>query len=107
MERPQLTANALKKDLQMVDESIISVHLNISQIGARNLSMRCGLSWHHTSWCIGHAEGRGIKDHPYFQVFCLPLQYILCPSNTPALSASNTIVIPNDDVFINQFTYNV
>jgi hypothetical protein len=107
MERPQVTTSALKKGFQMVNESIISVPLTISQISAWNLSMRGGLSWHHTSWCTGHAERRAIKDHPYFQVFCPPLQCNLCLPNTPAFSASNTDVIPNDVVFINQFMYNV
>jgi hypothetical protein len=106
-EKPQLTTSALKKGFQMVNESIISVPLTISQIHAWNLRMRGELSWHHTSWCTGLAERKAIKDHPYFQVFCLTIQCILCLSNTSAFSASNTGVILNDVVFINQFMYKV
>lgn len=45
------SASALKKQLQMVDDLIISMSSIISSKGASNLDT-CGLSWHQTRKCI-------------------------------------------------------
>jgi hypothetical protein len=49
--RSRLTASAVEKQLQMVDELSISVRSIISWKGASNLSTRCELSWHHKRKC--------------------------------------------------------
>ena len=79
VERPQLTTTALKKGLQMTDNSIISLRMNVSdkfgrhEIKAIMISKRC------------EEESKVIKDCLFFHsVFCSPSTiYLLYTVRSP------------------------